>query len=343
MTRRYILDLDQTALEDVLRGWGEKPYRARQLLTWIYRKQVDSFARCSDIGRPLQERLLREFALYSFTLLGKEGPARDGTVRYNFRTHDGFVIAAVFLPSRDRNSVCISTQAGCPVGCVFCATGRMRFKRNLSRGEILEQILRIENDSGRRIGSVLLMGMGEPLLNCDNVVSAVRAMVDFRELALGRRHIILSTSGIVAQMRRLADEKLGIRLAVSLHAADDRLRRRLVPTATASVNDILEAGLYYSRKNRSKLTVEYTLVAGVNDTLQAVQKLVKLLQSHTRPKDEIQINLIPCNRTAARAAESPEEAAVARFQNYLEKHGILALVREAKGVDIGAGCGQLGV
>jgi len=343
MSRIFFLDLEPSAIEDLMRAWGENQYRAGQLMTWVYQKKVDSFARCSDIGRPLQERLLKEVSLHSFTLIGKDGPARDGTVRYNFNTHDGLKTAAVFLPSKDRNSVCISTQVGCAVGCGFCATGRMKFKRNLSRGEILEQVLRVEHDMGRKISGVLLMGMGEPLHNLENVVSAVRAMIDFRELAIGRRHVILSTSGIVPQLRKLADENTGIRLALSLHSADNRIRQKIVPTIVSPVNEILAAALYFSRKNRSKLTIEYTLVAGMNDTLASVQGLAKLILDIARPKDDIQVNLIPCNRTKARGWAAPSEAASQRFKSYLEKHGILTIVRVPKGVDIGAGCGQLGI
>jgi 23S rRNA (adenine2503-C2)-methyltransferase len=343
MKKRHFLDYTPSEIEKIMCEWGESAFRARQVVEWVYVKKIDSFERAANLPKPLRERLDAEFVISTLTIAKKEASRRDGTVRYNFTTADNFGIAAVFLPKKERHSVCISTQVGCAMECAFCVTGSMKFKRNLTRGEMLEQIIRIERDSGQKISGVLLMGMGEPLLNYDNVVKAIDAILDFRQLGIGRRHVTLSTVGIVPEIRKLAEQKAGVRLALSLHAVDPKVRRKLLPRVPFSAEEILEAGLYYSRTNRARLTVEYTLVAGLNDTLPAVQKFVELITEHAKPKDNIQINLIPCNGATVHRWNSPSVETIQRFQRYLDKHGILSTVREPKGADIGAGCGQLGV
>ena len=342
--KKLFLDLELPAIEQELVAGGFPAYRAKQLVEWVYRKRVRSFEDCPNIPADMRQALDKKFVLRSLTLERKDSSALDGTVRYTFRTADKQTIYTVFLPSKQRHSVCISTQVGCPIGCKFCASGRVSFRRNLTRGEILEQIIQAGEISGRAITGVLLMGMGEPLLNYDNVISALRAMVDFRHLGLGRRHLIVSTVGLVPAMRRFAEENIGVRLALSLHAPDDGVRRRFIPeTVPHSIIDIVQAGLYYSRTNNSRLTIEYVLVPEVNDTLECAKRFIKLLNHTTKPSDEVQVNLIPCNDTGERKWHTPTIEEIGRFKNYLEQNGILVTVRRPKGIDIGAACGQLGV
>lgn len=344
MTKTYLLDLTPEEIEKLLVSWGHSAFRGRQVVKWLYEKRVDSFDSCTDMPKGLREELSKKAAARTLTLDTRELSCLDGTIRYQFLTHDGFRIPTVFLPSRDRNSVCISTQIGCPIGCTFCASGRVKFRRNLSAGEIVEQILQAEHETGRRITGVLFMGMGEPLMNYDNTVAALKAITGFRQLGIGRRHITVSTSGVVPNIRKLADETMGVRLALSLHAPDDATRHRFIPDKLPySVIDILQAGLYYSRKTNSRLTLEYNLVGEVNDSVKAAETFAKLINTAARLKDEVQVNLIPCNPTDRSKFDPPVEEHINRFKNILLKHDILVNIREAKGADIGAACGQLGV
>lgn len=344
MNKKYFLDLELSQIQNELAGWELSPYRYNQIVKWVYQKRVDSFLSCSDLPVDLRKRLDENYHIYSLKITSKRISQIDGTVRYGFRTRDGHTVYAVFLPHRDRNSVCISTQIGCVIRCSFCASGKVKFKRNLNRGEIIEQMLQIEKDSSKKLGTVLLMGMGEPMLNYENVVSALKCMTDFRQLGLGRRHITVSTVGFVPNIRKLAEENLGVRLALSLHAPDDETRRRFIPDKVPySLKEIVKAGIYYAGKTRSKLTIEYVLLEKVNDTLLSAQKFVKLLKNCTNSKDQLQINLIPCNIDISKETSEIIPEWVQKFQRYLMKNGFLTIIREAKGTDIGAGCGQLGV
>ncbi len=342
--KKLFLDLDLPAIEKELADAGYPKYRAKQLVEWVYQKRIRSFADCRNIPEDMRKTLDAKFVLRSLTPARKDASSLDRTVRYTFRTADGHAVYAVCLPSKERHSVCVSTQAGCPIGCKFCASGRVPFRRHLTRGEMLEQIIQAGELSGRSITGVLLMGMGEPLLNYDNVVSALRAIVDFRHLGIGRRHVTVSTVGLVPAIRKLAEEKIGVRLALSLHAPDDGVRRRFIPeTVPHSVIDIMQAGMYYCRTNNARLTIEYILVPEVNDTLDCAKRLIKLLHNTTSPSDEVQVNLIPCNETGERKWRAPTVEEIGRFKNYLVQHEVLVNVRTPKGADIGAACGQLGV
>lgn len=352
--KKYLLDLDIPGVKKAVAEMGLDAFRGRQLLKWVYEKKAGSFQKFSDL--PVETRALfeRGFDLRRLKITGKQESRRDGTVRYNFSTADGHRISAVFLPYEDRNSVCLSTQAGCPVGCAFCATGKGGFRRNLSRGEILEQLLQVENDTGRKITGVLLMGMGEPLLNYDSVVSALKAMTHPDLLKIGRRHITLSTVGIVPRIKQLAAADVGVKLAFSLHSADDSVRRKFIQPSKVPymVDEILKACFFYARKTKSRLTIEYALMAGINDSMADARKLAALIEGHRKEHDHVQVNLIPCNpitsglRPAAKgkgALEKPEGRAIDMFKNWLLREKILTVVREPRGADIGAACGQLGV
>lgn len=344
MTKTYLLDLTPEEIEKLLISWGHSAFRGRQVVKWLYEKRVDSFEKCTDMPKDLRDQLEKKAAARTLTLDTRELSCLDGTVRYQFKTHDGFRIPTVFLPSRDRNSVCISTQIGCPIGCTFCASGKVKFRRNLSSGEIIEQIFQAESETGRRITGVLFMGMGEPLMNYDNTVAALKAITGFHQLGIGRRHVTVSTAGVVPNIRKLAEETSGVRLALSMHAADDATRHHFITDKLPySIKDILQAGLFYSRKTNSRLTLEYNLVSEINDSPKDAENFAKLVRTAAHAKDEVQVNLIPCNPTDRDKFHPPSEENINRFKNILLKNDILVNIREAKGADIGAACGQLGV
>ena len=343
-TKTHLLDLTPDEIKKDIEAMGESPYRAAQIIEWVYKKKSNNISGFSNLPAELRKKLDDKYTLRVLTLKSKQESKIDGTVRYNFATAEGYIIPAVFLPSMDRNSVCISSQAGCPVGCSFCASGRSGFKRNLTRGEILEQLLEAEALSGVRVTGVLFMGMGEPFLNYENVSSAVRSITGFKELGLGRKHVTVSSVGVVPEIRKFADENTGVRLALSLHAPDDETRARLIGDKISySVKEILEAGLYYSRKNNSRLTIEYLLAAGVNDSLQAAQKLARILKKSLKGTDDFQVNLIPFNLAERAKWKTPVTEEINRFRNSLAENGVLAMVRQPRGLDITAACGQLGV
>jgi 23S rRNA (adenine2503-C2)-methyltransferase len=345
MEKKYILDIEPGRIEAEITAMGQSAFRARQITEWIYKKKSGSISEFSNLPADFRKELSAKYILRALKLKSSEQSLLDGTTRYNFETRDGYVVPCVFLPTPERNSVCVSSQAGCPVGCGFCASGKAGFKRDLSRGEILEQVIEAEKLSGKKITGVLFMGMGEPFLNYDNVESAVRSLTGFTEFGLGRKHVTVSTVGLVPEIRKFADSKPGVRLALSLHAADDETRARLIGSRIKyTVKEILEAGLYYSRTNNSRLTIEYLLAAGVNDSSQAAAKLARLLHKSLHgARDEFQVNLIPFNGGERAKLKTPDTENINRFRNQLAESGILAIVRQPKGCDIDAACGQLGV
>ncbi|MCX5777910.1 MAG: 23S rRNA (adenine(2503)-C(2))-methyltransferase RlmN [Elusimicrobia bacterium] len=353
--KKFFLDIEPDGIEKLIVAAGHDAYRAAQIVTWVYQKQCDDFSTCTNIPADLRTYLSQHYYLRSMTIAGKKMSAIDGTVRYEFKTRDNLSVFAVFLPTRDRRTVCISSQVGCPIQCRFCASGAVKMKRNLTRGEIVEQVLALSKDTGQRITGVLFMGMGEPLLNYNAVVSSVRSLTDFHQFGIGRRHITLSTVGIVPLIRRLAEEQLGVRLALSLHAPDDDVRRTLISERVVPfrIVDILEAGLFYSRKNKTRLTLEYIVFDGVNDDMKTMKSFVDLIARHVHPTDLLQVNLIAYNdtvhdsmhmegsKTRLRLAP-PRRETMEHIKNFLIKRDILAIIREPKGADIEAACGQLG-
>jgi 23S rRNA (adenine2503-C2)-methyltransferase len=284
-----------------------------------------------------------KYSLYGLSLAKKTISKKDGSIRYDFKTSDDLAVSAVFLPRGDKNSICISTQSGCPVGCYFCATGRNAFGRNLTRGEIIEQILRVRQDTGKGIDGVLLMGMGEPLLNYDNVVAALHVITDTNHLGLGRRHITLSTVGIVPRIKELSELHTTVRLAISLHAPDDETRRKIIPSKVPyTTKEILNAGLEYAKRTKSHLTIEYILINGINDTQEHASKLIELFEDCAADPAIMKINLIPFNPVEKSSWKKPTQKAIELFESYLLRRGYTVIIREPKGLDIGAACGQLG-
>ena len=326
----------RTELEAFAGTLGQPAYRGRQLAQWLYARGARSFDAMSDLPGAFRLRLSEEAAVGRSELVLKQ-QSRDGTAKLLLRYADGKEIETVVLPYEDRTSVCISSQVGCPVGCVFCATATMGFARNLTAGEMVDQVLTAREQSPTgRLTHVVVMGMGEPLLNYDDLVKALRLMHD--ELGLSYRHLTVSTSGHVPGMRRLAEEGIPITLALSLHAPNDELRASLIPMSKKwGVEAVMEAVRFYTETTGRRVTLEYLLLARVNDEEEHARELARLTRgmiSH--------VNLIPWNpaETFSRF-DAPSRNRVRAFREALEASGIAVTQRVERGQDIAAACGQL--
>ncbi len=314
-------------------------FRKRQLAHWIWGRGARGFSEMTDLPKALRSELEKQYTLSAFQLW-EAYPSQDGSVKYLFTLWDGKKTEAVYMPYTNRKTVCLSSMVGCPAGCTFCATGALGFGRNLSPGEILDQLRAIAHHQGlspREIRNVVLMGMGEPLLNLDNVLKAARLMLHPEGLALSPRRVTISTVGIPRGIRRLAEEDLGLRLALSLHAPDDETRRRIIPTAHRyPVAEILEAVRQYYARTRRRITFEYTLLKGLNDhpwQARALAELLKGLSAH--------VNLIPFNPWENAPVEGTPKKGILAFAEELGRLGIPTSIRWSRGRDVGAACGQL--
>jgi len=334
---RPLSALDADELAALFKSWGEPAFRATQLLDFYCRKGVAGYEQVTNLSKALRERLAREAPLYELEL--REKSAGDEATKWLWRAADGALLESVQISSPDHNTSCLSSQVGCALGCVFCATGRSGFERDLRAYEILEQYLQMWARSNLRTSHVVFMGMGEPLLNYDAVLAAVRRLnaPPPRGLGIAARRITISTVGIPQAMRRLATEKLQLELAVSLHGPDEATRRRLIPAAKRfAIAEIMDAALEYSGKTRRLVTYEYVLLEGINDSPGQAGDLVGLLQTHP-----CKVNLIPFNRVAGCDYRRPARAIQERFRGILEKAGIPATIRFSKGDKVDAACGQL--
>ncbi|GMO65710.1 MAG: 23S rRNA (adenine(2503)-C(2))-methyltransferase RlmN [Endomicrobiia bacterium] len=341
--KNYVLDMTDSQFKVAAKSIIDKDYRLTQVTKWVYGKKSDSFENFTNLPKGIRERLDKRFLLRALKIVNKEKSKIDDTIKYTFQTLDKKYIFAVFLSVNGRNSVCISSQIGCPVMCAFCYSGKIKFTRNLSRGEIIEQVLQIENDIGKRITGVLFMGMGEPMLNFVNTVFVLNSLLSDKEFGIGKRHITVSSIGIVPTIKKLADKNLGIRLALSLHAVDDKLRERLVSNNFGfGIEDILNAGKYYIKRTNSHLTIEYTLLKGINNSMADAHKLARLLKRHELVNSNVNVNLIPFNSLVNVKFQPPEHDSVQKFENILRFSRITVNIRQPKGVDISAACGQLG-
>lgn len=341
--KKYLLDLTNSQFRTAANPIIKQDFRLKQILEWVYVKKAASFEEFTNLSKELREQLNERFTLRSLKMLKKEKSIIDGTIRYTFQTIDKKQFFAVFLPSKGKNSVCISSQIGCPVMCDFCSSGRVKLARNLSRGEILEQILQIENDTKERIAGVLFMGMGEPMLNFNNLSSVLKSLLSNKEFGIGKRHITVSTVGIVPAIKQLADDNYGVRLAISLHAVDEKQRKILIPNNLGfKIEEILNACKYYLKKTNSRLTVEYILVKNINDSAADAHKLTRLLRQNDLLNPDVQVNLIPFNPVSGTKFQTPAQETIQKFKNILKLSAITTNIRQAKGADISAACGQLG-
>lgn len=317
---------------------GEPTLRAKQIQSWILQRRADSFAAMTDLPLELRQTLSDTFTLFS-TRLDKALRATDGTNKLLLRLHDEQLIECVLLHEDGRHTACISTQVGCGMGCVFCASGLNGVERNLTSAEIVEQLVRLRNllSPEERLTHIVVMGMGEPLANLDNLLEALTLATSKDGLGIGARHITISTVGLPAKMKRLADLKMQYHLAVSLHAPNDDLRSQIVPTNDKTGLDaILDAADYFQAQTHRQVTYEYVLLRGLNDRPEQAEELGRLLKGR-----QAHVNLIPFNDVAGLPFRRPAPESVADFGARLQRQGIAVHVRKRKGSDIDAACGQL--
>ncbi|HEX4630604.1 MAG TPA: 23S rRNA (adenine(2503)-C(2))-methyltransferase RlmN [Chthoniobacterales bacterium] len=342
--KRPIHSLLLDEIEIYLAALNERPYRAKQIVDWLYEKRVDSFEQMSDLPHGLRERLANEFRFAQLETVRVLG-SKDTTRKFLFRLGDGNLIESVLIPASpalygersDRRTICVSTQVGCAYGCKFCASGLDGFSRNLDASEIVQQLLAVEKTSGERIDNVVFMGMGEPLANFANVVRAIRIINAPWGLEIGARHITISTSGLAPQIKKLADEPLQSRLAISLHGATDEVRNRIMPVNRKfNLTTLLAACDYYASKKKQRIYFEYILIADVNDS----EEQAHLLASHAR-RIGARINLIPYNTVEGLEWSRPSREKQERFLAIVRSHDVVATLRREKGHDIEAACGQL--
>lgn len=334
------LDIKSLTLEELteaIRQMGDKPFRAKQIYQWLHQKLVTDFDEMSNLSKSLREKLKEQFTLTVLYPADVKISQIDGTRKYLFRLEDGNVIESVWMQYHHGNSVCISSQVGCRMGCRFCASTLDGLERNLTTAEMLDQIYRIQTLTGERVSNIVIMGSGEPLDNYDNVIRFLRMISDENGLNISQRNITLSTCGIVPNILRLAEENIQITLALSLHAPNDEVRKTLMPIANRySLKEILPACQTYFEKTGRRLTFEYSLVSGVNDNLDEAKALTSLLKNmHGH------VNLIPVNPIKERDYRQSDRKAIEAFKSYLEKNGINVTVRREMGRDINGACGQL--
>lgn len=316
---------------------GEKPFRAKQVYQWIHEKQADSFDEMTNISKKMRELLAD--AGYLTTLKKEEVQISqlDGTRKYLFQLEDGNVIESVLMRYKHGNSVCISSQVGCRMGCRFCASTIDGLVRGLRPAEMLDQIYQIGKDIGERISNVVVMGTGEPMDNFDNLLRFIELLTDENGLHISQRNLTVSTCGIVPRMRELADKKLQITLALSLHASNQEKRLSLMPVANKyDIHEVVNACRYYFDQTGRRVTFEYSLVGGVNDTDQDAEELCRLVKGMN-----CHINLIPVNPIKERDYVQSNAKVIAAFKNKLEKNGLAVTVRREMGRDIDGACGQL--
>lgn len=327
-------------------------FRAKQIYSWVYHKRVESFLDMKNLPTKMREELEEKYTIYSAEIVSKQ-ISRDGSIKYLFKLHDGHTVEAVLLLMKDtqynedgsikhlpKYTVCVSSQVGCKVGCAFCLTAKGGFIRDLSAGEIVEQILQIYKDnnidSNRRV-NIVYMGMGEPLDNLDNLAKAIKIFSNPDGLAISPQRQTVSTSGLSAKIDRLAKMDLGVNLAISLHAVDDELRQKLMPINKAyNIASIMEAVRNFPINLRKKVMFEYLIIKDINDDLASAKKLVKLLNGI-----QAKVNLIFFNPYEDSEFQRPSVEDVKKFQEYLLSKGVICTIRESKGLDISAACGQL--
>lgn len=334
--RTEIKTLGLEELRQALIAMGEKPFRAKQILKWLH-APVTSFDEMTDLSKPLRARLAETFELTVPQAIRKQVSKIDGTIKYLWRMQDGDCVESVLMRYDHGNTVCVSTQVGCRMGCVFCASGLLGLKRNLSAGEILDQVLFAQYDSGLKINNIVLMGTGEPLDNYENVVKFLNLVSCADGIHIGQRHISLSTSGLADKIEKLAEEKLQITLSVSLHAPDNESRGQIMPVNRSyPIERLMQACNHYFDVTGRRISYEYAMSHGVSDRPWQAERLAGLLRG--RPAH---VNLIPLNPVQESEVQPSTKEAVRRFQQILEKNGVTATVRRRLGPDIDAACGQL--
>jgi len=333
-----LIGLDAQALERFFAEQGEKPFRARQLLQWVHQRGETDFARMSDLAKPLRDKIAGKARIDAPLIVG-DSTAEDGTRKWLLKVDEANAVEAVFIPETRRGTLCVSSQAGCVLDCAFCSTGKQGFNRNLSSAEIIGQIWLANRllEGERPVSNVVMMGMGEPLLNLDNVIPALRLMLDDNAYGLSRRRVTVSTSGVIPGMDRLRDE-CPVALAVSLHAPNDALRDRLVPVNRKyPLRELLAAcNRYLEKAPRDFITFEYVMLEGVNDNDKHARELLSIAK-----RVRCKFNLIPFNPFPGSEFKRSAGDRIRRFAEILQRGGLTVTTRKTRGDDIAAACGQL--
>lgn len=337
METKDIKSLTLTELKAQMEEMGEKPFRAVQLYEWMHRKLARGFDEMTNLPLAMREQCGESYTYTALRIVKVQESAVDGTKKYLFALHDGNVVESVWMRYQHGNSVCISSQVGCRMGCRFCASTLDGLVRNLTPAEMLDQIYAITLETGERVSNVVVMGSGEPLDNYENLLRFLMLLTDENGLHISQRNVTVSTCGLVPMMRKLAQEKLQITLALSLHAATDEKRRKLMPIANQyTLAELMEACIFYFEQTGRRITFEYSLVRDVNDMRQDAETLAALLRGQN-----CHVNLIPVNPVRERAYVQSDRRAVEGFAKILQERGINVTVRRELGRDIDGACGQL--
>ncbi len=330
----------ETELKEWLQAQREKPFRADQLLEWIYKKGVVQWERMTNLSAPLRQNLANNFLIQSLKLQKTQDSCDGETTKFLWQLGDGKLVESVLIRSFERRTVCVSSQVGCPARCAFCASGKQGLIRNLTASEIFEQVFLIHlflQERGERVSHVVYMGMGEPFENYDEVMRSITLLCDPVRLGLSQRRITVSTVGVVEGIIRFAEEDLKVNLVLSLHAPEQNLRKKIIPYARKySLEEIMQAMRFFAQKTKRDVTYEYTLMAGINDSLECAEKLADLLHA-----EQCTVNLIPYNPVEGLRLERPEKEQIEAFKSTLETRGLNVTWRYTKGKDIAAACGQL--
>ena len=330
--KEYNLDELKNEIEQL----GEKKYRAEQIFKWIYVDKVKEFDEMTNLSLDLREKLKQNYTMCNFKILEKQESV-DGTKKYLFDVLDGNAIETVLMQYHHGKTICVSSQIGCKMGCKFCASTGIKFIRNLTSGEIVEQVLAVEQDIGDKISNVVFMGIGEPFDNYDNVMKAIKILNNQKGLNIGARHISISTSGIVPMIYKFADEEGQCTLSISLHATNDEKRSKMMPINNRyNIKELMEACKYYINKTNKRISFEYALAKDNNDNLEDAKELVKLLKGML-----CHVNLIPINKIENGSFTKSSNENIIKFRDYLNENGIVATIRRELGSDIDAACGQL--
>lgn len=337
--RPSIYSLQLGELEDWLVEQKEPKFRAKQIFDWLYVKRINSFSEMTNLSKELREKLAQSFEITTLEVAVKQ-ESKDGTIKFLFELQDGYTIETVLMRHEYGNSVCVTTQVGCRIGCTFCASSIGGLKRNLEAGEIVAQVLTVQkalDETDERVSQVVIMGIGEPFENYDEMMGFLKIINHNKGLNIGARHITVSTSGIIPKIYDFANESLQINFALSLHAADNETRSRLMPINRAyDLDKLMEAIEYYVEKTNRRITFEYGLFGGVNDQVHHARQLAEMIK-HLN----CHVNLIPVNHVPERDYVKTTKEDIFKFENELKKRGINATIRRNQGADIDAACGQL--
>lgn len=329
-------DYNLDELKQELISLGEKPYRAEQIFNWLYIEKVKSFDEMTNLSLELREKLKQNYTMCNFEILRKQ-ESSDGTKKYLFDVLDGNAIETVLMEYHHGKTICVSSQIGCKMGCKFCASTGIAFVRSLTSGEIVEQILAVEQDIGEHISNIVFMGIGEPFDNYDNVMHAIRIINHQKGLNIGARHISISTSGLVPRIYDFANEELQCTLSISLHATTDEKRSQMMPVNNLyPLKELMQACRDYIAKTNKRISFEYALAKDNNDNLEDAKALVQLLKEMI-----CHVNLIPINKIENGKFVKSSNENIIQFRDYLNDHGIVATIRRELGSDIDAACGQL--